>query len=56
MHVHRWRELNVTVAVAGAMTLSPTAVASATPAISWPKLVVTAMAYSAPGTRVALEA
>jgi hypothetical protein len=55
MHVHRWRGLNVAVVV-GAMTLSQVAVASATPAISWPKLVVTAMAYSAPRTRVALEA
>ncbi len=56
MHVHRWRGLKVTVVVAGAMTIGQTAVVSATPAISWPKLVVTAMAYSAPRTRVALEA
>jgi hypothetical protein len=56
MHVYQWRGLNAAVVVAGALTLTHAAAASATPAGPWPKLVVTAMAYSAPRTHVALEA
>ena len=55
MRVFSWKGLNLAV-VTGAVALSQATGASATPAISWPKLVVTAMGYTAPRTHVALEA